>query len=187
MGRGQRDVERVGQQRVAEEARVIGRGDAFCLHRQRDVELVAAQRLEAQRRLRLLDQHPHAGRPLGQLLRRGKRQAGQRRREPADAQLARLPGGVCVEVGAQELHLGEQRIAVGEQDPRRGGQAHAAPVRLQQRLADLALQRRQLLGHGGRRQMQRIGGRGDRSAVGELAQRAQAAQVDHEGQLMGRR
>jgi len=184
---GQRDVEGVGQQRVAEEARVVGGRDARGLHRQGDVELVAAQRLEAQRRLGLLDQHPHARRTLGQQLCRGQREAGQRRREPTHPQLARLAGGVRVEIGPQQLHLGEQGVAVGEQDPGRGRQAHAAPVGLQQRLADLALQRRQLLRHGGRRQMQRIRGRGDRAAVGELAQRAQAAEVNHVGQLTGRR
>ena len=70
---------------------------------------------------------------------------------------------------------------------RAGGrrQADRPPVGLEQRLADLALERGELLRDRGRRQVQRIGGRGDRPAVGELAQCTQAAQVNHAAELTG--
>ena len=41
-------------------------------------------------------------------------------------------------------------------------------------VADLALQRRELLGDRGRREMQRVGGRGERAVVGDGAQRSES-------------
>ena len=183
---GQRGVQDVGQQRAAEEARVVGGRDALGLHRQHGVQLVLAQRQEAVRRLGLLDAHTHPGGAVGQQRGGRQNQAGQRRGKPADAQLPGVAGDVGVEVGPQQLQLGEQRVAMGQQHARDGRQAHAAAVGLQQRLAHLALQRGQLLGDRRGRQVQRVGRRRDRAAVGELAQRAQAAQVDHAAQLTGR-
>ena len=62
---------------------------------------------------------------------------------------------------------------------RRVGQAHAAAGALEQRHARLALEDRQLLGDRGGRELQRVGDRGDRPAGGELAQQADAAEVEH--------
>jgi hypothetical protein len=59
------------------------------------------------------------------------------------------------------------------------GQPHAAAVALDHRLADLALERGELLGDGGRRQVQRVGGRGQRPLLGDLPEHAEAAGVDH--------
>ena len=63
---------------------------------------------------------------------------------------------------------------------------HAAAVALQHRLADLALERGELLGDGGRREVQRVGGGGERPVLGDLAQDAQAADVDHAAHLTDR-
>ena len=55
------------------------------------------------------------------------------------------------------------------------GEPDATPVALDDRLADLALERGELLGDRGRREMERVGGRRERAVLGDLAQDAQAA------------
>ena len=55
------------------------------------------------------------------------------------------------------------------------GQADAAAVALDDRLADLALERGELLRDRRRRQVERVGRRGERSLLGDLAQDTQAA------------
>jgi hypothetical protein len=59
------------------------------------------------------------------------------------------------------------------------GEAHAAAVALDDGLADLALQRGELLGHGRWREVQDVRGRGERPVLGDLAEDLQAADVDH--------
>ena len=54
------------------------------------------------------------------------------------------------QVALDLLELREQRVGVAEQDVRRGRQPHAAPGRLEQRVAELALERGELLGDRGR-------------------------------------
>ena len=68
--------------------------------------------------------------------------------------------------------------------PRPRGGAHAAAVALDHGLADLALERGELLGHGGRCLVQRVGRGGERPLLGETSRRdAQAAGIDHAVQL----
>ena len=70
--------------------------------------------------------------------------------------------------------------------PRPGvGEAEPAPVALQQRHAGLALKRGELLGHGGRRVGERLRDGGHRAALVQLAQQPQAADVEHEAELIG--
>ena len=66
-----------------------------------------------------------------------------------------------------------------EEHVRGAGEHEPAAPSLDDRLADLALERGELLGHRGRGQVQRLGRRGDRTVVGERAQDAQAADVEH--------
>lgn len=183
----ERGVEHVGHERDAGEARVVGLWRGRRLHRDGDVELVAREAEERLGRLGVGDEDRHAGRSLAQPHGGGDDEPADRGGERADAHLAHLAGGVRVEVGAQHLHLREERVGVAEQHAGGGREADAAAVGLDQRLADLALERGELLGDGGGGEVQRVGGGGDRAAVGELAQGAQAAQVDHQAQLTGRR
>jgi hypothetical protein len=82
------------------------------------------------------------------------------------------------------LQLGQDRVGVGDERPARVGQRQPPAVALQQDDAGLALQRGQLLGDGRRGERQRLGGGGDGLALGELAQDAEAADVErHEAQL----
>ena len=66
-----------------------------------------------------------------------------------------------------------------DEHERRVGQAHAAAGALEQPHAGLALEHRELLRDGRRRELQRVGDRGDRPALVQLAQQAQAAEVEH--------
>jgi hypothetical protein len=68
---------------------------------------------------------------------------------------------------------------VVDQHERRVGQAHTTPGALEQAHPGLALEHRKLLRHGRRRELERVGDRGDRPALVQLAQQAQAAEVEH--------
>ena len=125
------------------------------------------------------------GRDGAQRPRGGREQPGERGREAADPHLAARRGVLRREVALEPLELGEQRVGVAEQDVRGGREPHAAPGRLEQRVADLALERRQLLGDRGRRQVQRVGRRRERAVIGDRPQRSQSPEVDHEADLTG--
>jgi hypothetical protein len=64
-------------------------------------------------------------------------------------------------------------------------EAHAAPGRLEQRVPELALERRQLLGHRRGREVQGVSRGRERAVIGDGAQRSQAAEIDHEADLTG--
>ena len=101
------------------------------------------------------------------------------RLEARDARPAGDGAGRGGEVGLGERGALEQRVGVLDERQRRVGQAHAAAGALEQRHARLALEDRQLLGDRRGRELQRVGDRGDRPAGGELAQQADAAEVEH--------
>ena len=103
--------------------------------------------------------------------------------KPAIADGADDPLGVGGDVRRRGLELGEHDVSVADEHLGRAGEAHAAAVALDHRLADLALERRELLRHGGGREVERVGGRGERSLLGDLAEHAQAAGVDHAAEL----
>ena len=77
-------------------------------------------------------------------------------------------------------------MRVSEQHVRGPGEHEPAAAALGDRLAHLALERGELLGDGRGRQVQRLRGRGPRAVVGERSQDAQAADVDHVGDLTDR-
>ena len=126
-----------------------------------------------------------AGRDRAQRPRGGSEQARQRGREAADPHLSARRGVLRGEVALELLQLREQRVGVAEQHVRRGREAHAAARGFEQRVADLAFERGQLLRDRRRREMQRIRGRGERAVVGHRSQRPQSSQVDHEDDLTG--
>ena len=106
----------------------------------------------------------------------GASRAGQRGREAADPHLAARRRVLRREVALELLELREQRVGVAEQHVRGGRQPHAAPGRLEQRVAELALERGQLLRDRRGREMQRVGRGGERPVVGDGAERSQAAE-----------
>ena len=83
------------------------------------------------------------------------------------------------QVGLGERRALEQRVGVLDEHERRVGQAHAAARAFEQPHAGLALEHRELLRDRRRRELQRVGDRGDRPALVQLAQQAQAAEVEH--------
>ena len=116
----------------------------------------------------------------------GATSSAERGREAGDPHGADDALGVGGDVGGRGLELREHDVGVADEHLGRAGQPHAAAVALDHRLADLALERGELLGDRGRREVQRVGGRGQRPLLGDLAQDAQAAGVDHAGMLTDR-
>ena len=113
-----------------------------------------------------------------------RRSAGASRYSPADwiAATRSVPvicSAVACEVGLGLLDAREQRVGVRDERLRRRGQPHVAPDALEQRDARLALEQRELLGDRGRAVGQRFGDRADRPAGGQLAQQAEALEVEH--------
>ena len=116
----------------------------------------------------------------------GDRQRHERRargRERADAQTAPAQAGDRLELGLGVGQPREDDVGVRDERPPGVGQADAAGVALDERRARLALERGHLLGHGGLRVGERLRGRGERAAGGDLAQDAQAADVEHQRSL----
>jgi hypothetical protein len=63
------------------------------------------------------------------------------------------------------------------------GEGHASRVALEHRQTCLALERGDLLAHGGRGVTERVGRRAERSALGDLAQHTQTAEAEHQEKL----
>ena len=83
------------------------------------------------------------------------------------------------EVGLRQRRPLEQRFGVLHQDESRVREPDAAARAFEQRHARLALEDRELLGDRRRRELERVGDRGDRAALVQLAEEAEAAQVEH--------
>jgi len=142
-------------------------------------EVHVPQRQRGQRRLGLgLDQLAAQGGVL-QALDGGDGEGDGHRGEGGDPGAAADRAGRRREVGLRERRALEQRLGVRDQHQRGVGQPQPAAGLLEQRDAGLALERLQLLRHGGRRVAESIGGGGDRAAGGELAEDSEAADVEH--------
>jgi hypothetical protein len=75
-----------------------------------------------------------------------------------------------------------------DENERGVGEAHPAPGALHELHAGLALQQRELLGHGRGRELQRVRDRGDRPARVELAEETEATELKHrEERLLNQR
>ena len=97
-----------------------------------------------------------------------------------DADRARGPaGGHRGQLGLGGLHAVEQRRGVAHEDAAGVGQADVAPGAFEQRRAGLALEHRELLGDRAGRVVERPRRAVDRPAGLELAQQAEAAEVEH--------
>ena len=83
------------------------------------------------------------------------------------------------ELGLRHADALQQRVGVADEHQRRVGEAHAATGLHQERHLRLALEDRELLGHGGGREPQRLGDRGDRPSLVQLAQQPEPVQVEH--------
>ena len=114
---------------------------------------------------------------------RGRGDLGERGGEAGDAHGADDAVGVRGDVGRRGLELREHDVRVADEHLGGACEPHAAPVALHDRLADLALERGELLGDRGRREVERVGGGRERAVLGDLAQHAQAAGIDHVAKL----
>ena len=181
--RGQDGVERVDPQREPLVARVVDRRREPRRHRERDVGVAAGHRHEAARGLLLGDRQGELGVGAAQRGRGGRDDLRDAGREAGDPDAADEPVRVGGDVGRGGLELREHDVGVADQDLGGAGEPHAAAVALDDGLADLALERGELLGHGRGREVERVGRGGDRAVLGDLAQDAQPADVDHAADL----
>ena len=182
---GEHRVQRVGEQRAAVEARVVGGRRLPRRHRDRDVDVAAREREEAVRRLLLAGDEREARMAGAQRDDGGRDQLPERGGEAGEADGADGALGVRGDVGRRRLELREHEVGMADEHLGGAGQPHAAAVALDHRLPDLALERGELLRDGRRRQVQRVRRGGERALLGDLAQHAQAAGVDHAAELMG--
>jgi hypothetical protein len=176
---GQDEVDRIAQQLMAHQAGGQPPGLVLPLVTQHEVDV--AQRQRGQRILGLGLDHLAAQlrRVAAERVHRRQREAQRRGLEAGDAGAAGDGAGGRGQVGLGEGRALEQRIGVADQDEGGIGQAHAPPGALEQRYAGLALEDRELLGDGRRRELQGVRDRGDRPALAELAQQAEASEVEH--------
>ena len=109
----------------------------------------------------------------------GQGEPQRNRLESRDAGAARHRPGGGREVGLRHGRALQQRVGVIGQHQRRVREAHAAAGSLEQPHAGLALENGELLRDGRRRELQGVGHRGDRAALPQLAQQAEAPELEH--------
>ena len=144
-------------------------------------EVDLAQREGGQRLLGLgLDQLAAQPRRVGrQRLHRRQREPQRHGLKRGDPPAARDRARSRGQIGLGERRAREQRLRVVDQHERRVGQPHAATGAFEQLHAGLALEHRELLRDGRRRELERVGDGSDRPAFVQLAQEAQAVDVEH--------
>ena len=176
---GQDELHGVAQQLVPADARRHPQRLVQPLVAQHEVDV--AERQRGQRLLGLgLDQlAAQPRRVVRQRLHRRQGEAQRHRLEGGDPTAPRDRAGRRGQIGLGERGAREQRLGVLDQHERRVGQAHAAAGAFEQPHAGLALEHRELLRDGRRRELQRVGDGGDRPAFVQLAQQAQAMDVEH--------
>jgi hypothetical protein len=174
---GNHQVERVVQERLLVEPRVVARWRVRGGQDDGDVGSTREQQREALRVacLRELDLRRVAQRGRGRC-----DQCGERGRERAQPQRAARRGSG--HLGEHAFPVGVEPVGVAEQQPRGRGEPHAAAHPLQQLDADVPAQQPDLLRHRGRREEQRRRGRRDGAVLVEHPQDVQPAQIDHSGQ-----
>ena len=110
-------------------------------------------------------------------------EAKRGRLEAGDPAPPRHPPRGRGQVGLRELRPLEQRAGVSDQDERGVGEPDPSSRRFQQRQPRLALEHRELLGHGRGREPQCLGHRGDGAARVQLVQEAQPVKSSIHKQL----
>ncbi len=176
-------VDRLLQQwhRVQGRARLDGH-DVVVVH-ERHVEAAVAQRVGHRDRVQLGDHQVERGMVTAERDQGGQQQGTHRTGVRADAYRAAEPAPRGDESRVGRLQRGEDDLGVPDQRHPGGGQGDPPTGPLQQRHAGLALQRGELLGHGGRRLGVRLGHGGDGAEVGKIPQQAQATDVKHQFSL----
>ena len=181
---GQHDPDRVAGQLVADDA--VGQAERVQLPLVGQHEVEVAERERGQRALGLgLDELAAQLRRLApERLHRRQRDLqrhGLERRDPPAA--GHRPGGRG-ELGLGERGALEQRLGVPDQHERRVGQPQPAAGLLEQRHAGLPLEHRELLRDRRRGELQRVGDRRHRPSLVQLAEQAEAAEIQHDEAML---
>ena len=174
-----REPDLVLEQVGALERGVAGRGRERVLLGEHEVELAELELGQAVLGLEVARGHAQVGVLGGERGDRPREQRAVRAGEGSGAEHARDLGGRALDRRLGGLELAQD--ALGARDELLAGRREpaAAAVALEQLDAGLALECRELLGDGRSGVAERVGGGGDRPAGGELAQDAQAADVEH--------
>jgi hypothetical protein len=144
----QRDVEDVAHQVETRESLVVARRRAAVVHRDAQIELAQCDRVEDLRRLQVAHDRPQAGAVLAQRRDHRDDQAANRGRERSRMRTSPTAPPASAASVASIRSTSENSVSACCQHRRRGRrQPDRAPVGLKQRLADLALQHGELLGH----------------------------------------
>ncbi len=170
------DVQRVAEQHRPEEPGIAG-GGLLDFERHREVHLTGRQQPVRLRRLGLRHLDGQLRRGLPEPADGRDDQRADRGGEGADPHLARHPVQVPGELRLGLLQLPEHPLGVPQHQPRRAGQAHPPPVRLQHRCAQLLGQRCELLGHRRGREQQALGSGGHRAALVEGLQHPELPEI----------
>ena len=175
--RGHGDVDGVLGQRRQPDARIVAARAEVVLVDDGEIDLAELQRGQRVLRLELGEQDLGARMAAGEAR---HRQRHERRRRGGEGGQAHAAADVAVgELGLGRLELGQDALGTPDQQPRRGGEDHAASLALEERDPGLALERREVLGDGGGRVAECLSRGGDGAALRELAQHVQAADVEH--------
>ncbi len=108
---------------------------------------------------------------------------GERARVRADREPGLARGAQLGELGVGGVEAARERVGVAEQQLPGLGQGEPARAAVEQRRADLALERGDLLGDRGLRQGEGLGRARERGAPGDLAEGEQAPRLKHKLRL----
>jgi hypothetical protein len=149
-----------------------------------DVDVAAPQLRERLRRAALGDRDVGVGHPAVQLGDRERHELRQRRRSaPAIRTRPLLAGEQLADLELGQREPVERGAGVLDQQRAGRGQLGAAARAVDERRADLGLERGEVLGDRGLGEVERGGGAGQRAGVGDGDQRAEASHVVHKCSL----
>ena len=175
-------VHRLLEQRALLDA--LGRRAAHAAERHGDVDVALAQLGERLRRAALGDRDLGVGHAAAQVGDRQRDEPGRATTSGAAIRTRRC----SLRDQVADLELGEREPVergAGVLDQQRAGRGQLRPAAraVDERRADLGLERGEVLGDRGLGEVERGGGAGQRAVVGDRAQRAQAPDVVHKCSL----
>ncbi|HEX7299226.1 MAG TPA: hypothetical protein VF257_09465 [Solirubrobacteraceae bacterium] len=152
----ERDQERFAHQVAAFDPLVFASREGGVLKGDGEVEVSGSQALGQLVRAAFLDPDPDARATGADVRHGGWHETGEGRREGADAQERPFVVGDLGELECREVEAGGDGVGVFEQQSASAGELEPAGATLEQRRADLALERRHLMRDGGLREGERL-------------------------------
>ena len=177
----------IAEQLAALEERVEGAGQQVILVADGHVDVAAQDRGQRFLRLHLGQAEVHLRRGSGQRRPGGRHESGGGGREGGHGDLTGYLVAQRGQVGFGRVQLGQQGVGVGDQDDGSRGEADPPALAFGEPHPDLALERGELLGDGGRRVAERGRGRRDRAVRADRVQHPKPTDIKHEAELSSHR